>query len=100
LAGLAEQILDIFVFTMRTIANQGVDDFIDDQIVCKSWIGTEIALGPNLFLLSSFPFDAIPGHGHIRAGIRDTLPAGEGIPAEDNPSRSWASIGEVLRLMI
>ena len=28
MAGLAEQILDIFVFTMLTIANQGVDGFI------------------------------------------------------------------------
>jgi len=80
-AGLAEQILDIFVFTMRTIANEGVDDFICDQIVGTSWIGTEVALGPDRFLLSAFAFYTVPGRGHMGAGVGDTLPAGENIPA-------------------
>jgi hypothetical protein len=63
MAGLAEQILDIFVFTMRTIPNQGVDGFIGNQIVGTSWIGTKIALGPDRFLLSTLTFDAVPGVG-------------------------------------
>lgn len=81
MAGLAEQILDIFVFTMRTIANQGVDGFISDQIVGTSWIGTEVALGPDRFLLSTFAFDAVPGSGYMGTGVRDRLPAGKGSAA-------------------
>ena len=65
MAGLAEQILDIFVFTMRTIANQGVDGFICDQIVGISWIGIEVALGLDRFLLSSFAFDSVPGRVYM-----------------------------------
>ena len=81
MAGLAEQILDIFVFAMRTIANQGVDGFIGNQVVGTSWIGTEVALGPDRFLFSAFAFDIDPGRGHMGAGVRDTLSAGVGIPA-------------------
>ena len=81
MAGLAEQILDIFVFTMRTIANQGVDGFIGNQVVGTSWIRTKIALGPDHFLVSAFAFDTVPGRGHMGASVRDRLPAGEGIPA-------------------
>ena len=49
--------------------------------VSTSWIGIEIALGPDRFLLSAFAFDIVPGRGHMGAGVRDTLPAGERIPA-------------------
>src|SRR5450759_1654168 len=81
MAGLADQILNIFVFTMHTIPNQRMDGFIVNQIVATCWIGTEIALDPDRFLLSAFAFDVVPGRGHMGAGVRDTLPAGEGIPA-------------------
>ena len=81
MAGLTEQILDILVFAMRTIANQGMDGFIGNQVVGTSWIETEVTLGLDRFLLSTFAFDTVPGRGHMRAGVRDTLPAGERIPA-------------------
>ena len=81
MAGLAEQILDILVFAMHTIPHQRVDGFIGNQVVGTCWIGTEIALCPYRLPLSTFAFDTVPGRGHMRAGVRDTLPAGEGIPA-------------------
>jgi len=81
MAGLAEQILDIFVFTMRTIGNQGVDGFICDQIVGTSCIGTEVTLGSDRFLLSTLTFDALPGRGHMGTSFRDRLPAGKGSAA-------------------
>ena len=82
MACLAQQILDIFVFAMHTIPNQGVDGFIGNQVVGTSWIGTEIALSPDRFLLSAFAFDTIPGYGHMQASFSDTLPMGEDfIPA-------------------
>jgi len=81
MAGLAEQILDIFVFAMRTIPNQGVDGVICYQIVGTSWIGTEVALGPDRFLLSAFAFDSVPGSGYMGTGVRDRLPARKGSEA-------------------
>ena len=60
MAGLAEQILDIFVFTMRTIPNQGMNGFVRNQIVCTSWIETEIALGPDRSLSPTLAFDSTP----------------------------------------
>ena len=81
MAGLAEQILDILVFAMHTIPHQRVDGFIGNQVVGTSWIGTEIALGMERFLPSTFAFDIVPGCGHMKAGVRGTLPAGERIPA-------------------
>lgn len=80
-AGLADQILDIFVLAMHTIPHQGVDGFIGNQVVGTTWIGTKIALSPYRLLLSTFPFDDIPGCGHIGASFQNRFPAGEGIPA-------------------
>ena len=42
MAALTDQILDILVFAMRTIANQGMDGFIGNQVVGTFWIGTEV----------------------------------------------------------
>ena len=77
MAGLAEQILDIFVFTMRTIPNQGVDSFIRNQIVCTSWIETEIALGPDRSLSPTLAFDSTPWDRSIWAGVRLSLAIGK-----------------------
>jgi hypothetical protein len=65
MAGLAEQILDIFVFAMQTIPNQGMDGFVCNQIVGTSWIGTEIALGPDRSLSPTLAFDSTPWDGCI-----------------------------------
>lgn len=85
MAGLAEQILDIFVFAMRTIPNQGMDGFVRNQIVGTSWIGTEVALGPDRFLFSAFAFDSTPWDRSIWAGVRNRLAIGR-----DGCSALWA----------
>jgi hypothetical protein len=63
MAGLTEQILDILVFAMRTIANQGMDGFIDNQVVGTFWIGTEIALRPDRSLSPTLPLTLHQGMG-------------------------------------
>ena len=63
MAGLAEQILDIFVFAMRTIANQGVDGFIGNQVVGTSWIGTEVAWVRIVFFFPPLPLTLFQGVG-------------------------------------
>jgi len=78
MAGLAEQIPDIFVFAMRTIPNQGVEGFIRNEIVGTRWIGTEVALCRDRFLSPTLAFDSVPGNGRMRAGVRHSITAGKG----------------------
>jgi len=63
MASLAEQILDIFVFAMRTIANQGVEGFVRNQIVGTSWIGTEVAWVRIVFFFPPLPLTLFQGVG-------------------------------------
>src|SRR5258708_34800487 len=59
-AGLAEQILNIFLLTVSTVAHQGVNAGIADSVIVTSWIRTGIAFGHNPFLSTAFAFDELP----------------------------------------